>query len=211
MKLIIDHREPEEVKTALLAIPTCEVSIEALDCGDFVVGPGAVVERKRGDDFVSSIFDGRLMEQAARLKATYARVFIVIEGNPYEGRSQIAPSAITGAISYLAALCQFTVLRVENLAETAAVVTTIARHLQDGLGYAVNLRPGKPSDLKLAAAFLVNGLPGIGGTRTHDLLAKFGSAQKVFTATAAELATVKGIGPRSAAAIREVLDQPFAL
>lgn len=87
MRIIADGREPVEIVAALLAEHTVDLEIEPLDVGDYLIGPGAVVVRRSGADFAASIFDGRLGEQIAKMKAIYGRIFIVIEGSPYNGRA----------------------------------------------------------------------------------------------------------------------------
>jgi ERCC4-type nuclease len=205
MKVTVDHREPAEVKAALAAVPGCELESAELPCGDFLVAEDAAIERKTANDFVSSILDGRFLAQARLLSDAYPRAFWIIEGDVFSVESAISRAAIAGAISYIAALQQSTILHVPTLRETAMVVTTVARHLQEGLGYVPNLRPGKPKNQSGYAEFLVSGLPGVGGTRAQALLARFGSPQSVFTASAADLASVKGISARLAEEIRFVL------
>ena len=93
MRVIADSREPGGLIAALRAAAGAgidgspvEIEIEALDVGDFLIGPGAAVERKTGADFVASILDGRFAEQAAKLRATYERVFWLVEGDgPFIG------------------------------------------------------------------------------------------------------------------------------
>ncbi len=88
MRVIADCREPAEILASLREAAAAaaragtadgsaavEVEVEALDVGDYLVGPGAAVERKTGADFVASILDGRFAEQAAKLRASYEKVF----------------------------------------------------------------------------------------------------------------------------------------
>ena len=55
-----------------------------------------------------------------------------------------------------------------------------------------------------AAAFLLEGLPGVSANLARRLLKHFGSAQAVANATEAELRSAEGIGPSKAKAIVEV-------
>ena len=86
MLIIADIREPRELLTSLRSRNELSVEVDALDVGDYVIGPGVVVERKTGEDFVSSILDGRLADCSARMIATYRRIICIIEGSPYVGR-----------------------------------------------------------------------------------------------------------------------------
>ena len=81
----------------------------------------------------------------------------------------------------------------------------MARHAQEGLGYEVSLRGSKPKDFNVLDAYAVEGLPGCGPGTARKLLAHFGSAEKVFAASAEQLCEVKGIGKKTAEQIRELL------
>jgi ERCC4-type nuclease len=75
MRIIADCHEPAEILNLLRAadgVDGSAVEIEAgsLDVGDYLIGPGAAVERKAGGDFVASLLDGRMAEQAAKLRTT---------------------------------------------------------------------------------------------------------------------------------------------
>lgn len=80
------------------------------------------------------------------------------------------------------------------------------RHAIEGLGYEVALRAGKPKDRSLQSQYLVEGLPGIGPGAARKLLAHFGSAGELFTASPESLRRVDGIGPKTVAMVREVLE-----
>jgi len=53
---------------------------------------------------------------------------------------------------------------------------------------------------------LLDEVPGLGEIRRKALISSFGSLRKLRAATAEQIAEVPGIGPRTAAAIKEALD-----
>ncbi len=53
---------------------------------------------------------------------------------------------------------------------------------------------------------VLDGVPGLGEVRRRTLLRHFGSLRKLRAATVEEIAAVPGVGPRTAAAIKEALD-----
>ena len=59
-------------------------------------------------------------------------------------------------------------------------------------------------------ASALDGVPGLGETRRKALLRHFGSLKRLRTATAAEIAEVPGVGPRTAAAVVAALAAPGA-
>lgn len=96
------------------------------------------------------------------------------------------------------------VVTVPNSAETALLLVTLARHLQEGLGYEVALRANKPKDLADLTQYL-EGLPGIGPTGAKALVARFGSAHAVFNASVTDLCSTQGIGKKTAERIHFAL------
>jgi ERCC4-type nuclease len=213
MRIIADCHEPAEILNLLRladGVDGSAVEIEAgsLDVGDYLIGPGAAVERKAGGDFVASLLDGRMAEQAAKLRATYDKVIWIIEGNPYDGHIALEPKVITGAISHLAVVEGATVLRTQSPQETADLLLSMAKRLQDGRRDLV-LRPSKPADPRLLAEYIVSGLPRIGRTKASTLLQRFGSVRGVFTADVADIAAIHGFGRKTAEAIRAALDAPY--
>jgi len=68
----------------------------------------------------------------------------------------------------------------------------------------------RPKGKRARQLFLLQGLPGVGPERAARLLDRFGSVQSVMTASADDLAAVNGIGERTAAKIRWVLERSAA-
>lgn len=217
MRIIADCREPPELISLLRANggadgTAFEIEAEALDVGDYLIGPGAAVERKAGTDFVASVLDGRFAEQAAKLKATYDKVVWIIEGNPYDPpdgvRAALEPRMITGAMSHLAMVEGATVMRTQTLQETAELLLSMAKRLQDGRTD-LALRPSKPADPRFMAEYIVAGLPRIGRSKAQALLTHFGSVRGVFAASAEDIAAIRGFGKKTAKAIRAAIDAPY--
>jgi len=195
------------VPDALSRIPGVTIKVEKLDCGDYVIGDAVLgVERKRTEDFVNSILDGRLVEQVARLVKDFPIGVILIEGDIYATRSGIALEAIDGALSWLALLSGLQVLHTPDTSRSAGLIHRMALHTIHGLGYEVPLRSAKPKDLGTAAQFLLEGLPGCGPTTAQKLLRHFGSARAALYASDDELRKVPGVGPKLISGIREVLN-----
>ena len=89
--------------------------------------------------------------------------------------------------------------------ESASLIEVMARDAQEGLGYEIALRGGKPKDLGILAQFAIEGLPGCGPGTARKLLAHFGSVQAVLSASVDQLCEVKGVGRKTADQIRELL------
>lgn len=59
------------------------VQVRTLDVGDYVIGEYAI-ERKTTHDFVSSLYGGRLFEQAQRISSSYEAYLLIVEGDIQE-------------------------------------------------------------------------------------------------------------------------------
>src|SRR2546422_4114656 len=75
-----DERErasgiPEELKSL-----GARVEYRVLDVADYLTGDYSV-ERKSVRDFIGSVFDGRLFDQAFRLSRSYDNVLLIVEGD----------------------------------------------------------------------------------------------------------------------------------
>lgn len=205
-RLIVDSRESQSGLVELLAAGGADVCIEELECGDYVLADGMAVERKTAEDFVGSIMDRRLFLQIEMLKRTYAKIYILVEGDLFDTESAIAAESVIGALSFITVLEGIPVISTYNTAHTAATLLTMQRHALDGLGYEVPLRGSKPKSRAPQAQYLVEGLPSIGPSVAKKLLAHFGSALAIFNATPEQLKGVRGVGPKTIETIREVLE-----
>jgi Fanconi anemia group M protein len=205
-RLIVDSRESQSGLVELLAAGGADVCIEELECGDYVLADGMAVERKTAEDFVGSIMDRRLFLQIEMLKRTYAKIYILVEGDLFDTESAIAAESVIGALSFITVLEGIPVISTYNTAHTAATLLTMQRHALEGLGYEVPLRGSKPKSRAPQAQYLVEGLPSIGPSVAKKLLAHFGSALAIFNATPEQLKGVRGVGPKTIETIREVLE-----
>ncbi|KAI8340249.1 hypothetical protein BC941DRAFT_419916 [Chlamydoabsidia padenii] len=114
----------------------------ALDLGDIIwvakhVETGEemyldiVVERKRMDDLVSSVKDGRFREQKYRLKQSGSRkIFYVIEEYNKEAALKFGAQAIQTAISSVQAIDRFYLKRTNNLDETINYLVRLTKMIE---------------------------------------------------------------------------------
>ena len=79
IKILIDDREHQSKVGHYLKELGAEIELKRLDVGDYVISDRCVIERKRGDDFASSLFDKRLFDQIVRMKDVYDIVVLCIE------------------------------------------------------------------------------------------------------------------------------------
>jgi len=98
----MDERERGSIREALKQLP-CELIITTLDTGDYILSSETVVERKRGDDLVASIFDHRFFLQLIKLKSIFPQPILMLEApeRMFE-RPFTNENAVYGALIYAA-------------------------------------------------------------------------------------------------------------
>jgi fanconi anemia group M protein len=206
----VDSREHQSPVPALLAsFPDVTLSFAALPSADYLLSDDVAVERKTASDFVASILDRRLFGQTTRMKVLFPHAMLIIEGDLTQAPHSIDREAIRGALAFLIVREAITVLQVTDSAETAAMLRIMARHAQERMGQPVSLREPRPQIEELYAAYLVEGLPGIGPRRARMLLAHFGSPAAIMCATSEELSKAPGIGKKSAQRIWQAVNARY--
>jgi fanconi anemia group M protein len=206
----VDSREHSSPVPALLAaFPDVTLSFAALPSADYLLSDDVAVERKSASDFVASILDRRLFGQTTRMKVLFPRAMLIIEGDLTQVPHSIDMEAIRGALAFLTVREGITVLQVADATETAAMLRIMARHAQERMGQPVSLREPRPQIEELYAAYLVEGLPGVGPRRARMLLAHFGSPAAIMCAAVEELSKVPGIGKKSAQRIWQAVNAHY--
>ncbi|MEM5772888.1 MAG: ERCC4 domain-containing protein [Candidatus Aenigmatarchaeota archaeon] len=203
--LICDYREREINEILKKMVAT--VNEMALECGDFICSKRIAIERKTYDDFISSIIDGRIFEQAKELKRNFEKPIILIEG--YSTR-EINENSLKGAIASLVVDFGISLISTRNQLDTAKTIYWIARKEQEEKNFTLAFKVGKkPEDGKKVKEFIVSSIPGISTILSKRLLEKFGSVEKVFSASEEELKSVRGIGKKLAKKIKKVLSEKY--
>ncbi len=210
ISIVVDTRElSSSVVRELLALGVVSKP-RKLEVGDYVLSSRVCVERKTTEDFLESIIDGRLFEQAIMLRRSYAKPVMIIEGNSIYTARNIPPQAIRGALAAIAIDLGIPIFFTDSESETAALIAAIAKREQEEGGRYVEIRGEKrTATLKEQQEFIVAGLPNINTTLARRLLKEFGSVERVFTADKEELERVHGIGEKIAEEIRRVVTSPY--
>ena len=191
--------------------PGVKLEIAHLTVADFLLGDGVAAERKGARDFVSSILDRRLFDQAERLVEAYERPLLILEGDPLATEIAVHPNAIRGALAHLAVVRRLAVLPSLDPAGTAELLVAIARQVQ------VEARGGRPraaakprvTSLAHRQVAVAQSLPGVGPVLADRLLHRAGSLAALAGADPPLLREVPGIGPRRADALTALLTAPY--
>src|SRR5690349_1484633 len=165
VRIVVDERERPSGVADELRSKGALVEFRVLEVADYVVGEYAI-ERKSVRDFVSSLFSGRLFDQAYRIGESYRDKILVVEGNLDNEMKRVRNSrslwgALISAVLDFDMHCFFT----RDAKETAEFLITL------GKGGRYKGRHGPPplivkrprsEDLKRLQEFIVSSVPGVG-------------------------------------------------
>lgn len=196
----VDHREDPLVIELLSRQAILEEN--QLDVGDYVISERSIIERKTRDDFESSIIDGRMFDQAVKLKDTYERVVYIIEGKTFQGR--INRNALLGAVSSLILDFGFSVFFTQNVEGTVELIVALAKREQgESKNKILIKKPKKSDDLDVQLVYTMASFPMLGEKAAASLLEQFGTIENIINSNEQKLSETKGISKKRA---REILD-----
>ncbi|MEK6887019.1 MAG: DEAD/DEAH box helicase [Nanoarchaeota archaeon] len=209
IKIICDDREKSNGVVKQLVELGLKIDLKRLDIGDYQVSERCVVELKTIPDFVDSIIDGRLLEQLKNLTKV-DRPILILEGieDIYSQRN-IHPNAIRGMLSTIAVSYGIPIIQTKNNKETAELLHIIAKREQDPEKKHFSLHSKKPISDKELQEYVVSSLPNVGPSLAKELLHKFRSVRKIFTASEEELKKIPGVGDKIAKDIQKTLDNDY--
>jgi DNA excision repair protein ERCC-4 len=211
-RIIVDERErpsgvPEELRS--LGAP---IEYRVLDVADYVVGSYAV-ERKSVRDFVSSLYSGRLFDQAHRLGEAYRASMLVVEGDLWEELKHVRnPRSLWGALISSVLDFGLNIFFTPSGKQTAQFLFTLGkggRHTKGSDGPPIIVKKPRSQDLSRFQLSVLASLPGIGPQTAGQLLGYFGSLRKVFSASMTEIAVGAGLGRSKALALTKLLDSRY--
>lgn len=214
LSIAIDSREPPGIRDLDFAgLPKVVTTLETGDCMA-VCEDGAIVliERKTPNDLISSIIDGRLADQAARLQAATPWSYVVVHGvlAPAANGKTLADgrqcdcswAAVQGALLSAQEL-GIVVVYCAGAADYAPTVLRIAHHDRG----AVRISPRRPTLMQSDAETILTSLPGIGETHARGLLEYCQTAAwaLAYLTSDERPGRVRGVGPITMQKAREAL------
>jgi ERCC4-related helicase len=211
--IYVDSRERNSSVAKQLESMGAIIKIKQLEVGDYVLTDEIVCERKTIEDFLESMIDGRLFQQAEKMNSNYSAPFIIIEGRSediYSTRN-IHKNAIIGALTTLALNNKIPVFFTSGERETAEFIYVTAKREQLGKDKNIRLRVGrKKNSLAEQQQYVVESFPMVGPQLAKALLTKFGSLKKIANATEKELQKTENLGEKKAKAIKKVIESEYS-
>jgi len=210
-KIIVDHREKGSYVIKELLNLGISIDLQQLALGDYLLSNRCAVEFKTVQDFVNSLVDGRLLQQANELRKQFGRPLYIIEGmeDIYSVRN-IHPNAIRGLFAALTVDFGIPVLQTKSSKETAALLAQIAKREQDSdfKGFSVHA-DRKPMSVKEQQEYIITSFPSIGPSLVRPILKEFKTLRNFVNASEEELKKVPLLGDKKAKQIRDVVDNEW--
>lgn len=196
-EMIADQREMSSAVVEELLRIGVKVLPAPLGQGDYKISERILIERKTVTDLSDSLIDGRLFEQAKRLRNSCEMPMVLIEGDDIFSRRNINRNALFGALATLALNFNIPLMFTRSPKETAEFMEVVRRR-EEKAGLS-NKRTTPRNDRSPDPRVLVlSGFPGISRITAEKLIEKFGSLERIFGATEEEFMEVEGIGPSKA-------------
>ncbi len=206
LRIVIDDRERKSGIPKLLQSIGLDAEIRTLPVGDYIVSPETAVERKSMKDLVSSVFDGRLFDQCARLCKNYKNPVMIIEGN-IDDVEKITenPLVFYGALAAVAMEFKIPIIPTPSAAHTAKLLLSMCAS-KGSLPQGPYIKKIKKSvNVSSQQMSVLASLPGVGPKLAARLLERFGTPLKVMTASYSELVRTEGLGSARAKKIRKMI------
>ncbi|UYP44716.1 hypothetical protein NEF87_001001 [Candidatus Lokiarchaeum ossiferum] len=230
--IIMDERERGKIKEEMIKLP-CSLQIKTLEMGDYILSERIAVERKRGDDFVSSIFDSRLFIQLEKLKQSFLKPIIILESpNRLFERKFINKNSITGAMIYMIYRMDIPLIPTKDEKETANFLLKLAKSEQK-LGHWPDLSKIMTNQFKNAKItredqiYFLQGLVDIGKSTAEKYINIFGTpyfalqallqTDIIFTKNgnpkgiSGLMASIKGSGPKMVSRNHRMLKMSYKM
>lgn len=185
----IDHRENDYFKS-ICNIFFDDIEICQLPVGDIELN-GIIFEHKTPDDFIGSVYDGRIFRQIEEMKNNYEHYYIVVSGS----LTDIISIPNTNYNSLIAAMTSCfargcPIIFCDNYENMCDVIKRLSEKLTDRKNRTI---PVTKASIENDQLRLVCSLPGISQKRGQLLLDRFKSPINIFNGTYEDITEIKGI------------------
>ena len=205
----VDEREKSSRVPSLLSSMGVTVIYKALDVGDYIVSERIGIERKSANDFVKSIVDGRLFDQARRLREVFEKPVMIIEGSLSKALKafNVRRSAVQGAYLALGIDMGIVIVFTRSEEESAEIIKRLAIREQEKQGgiKAISVRKPRLSTVEEWQLYILQCFPHIGPKTARRILEILGSIQRFCNASPSELARIEGLSEKKASEIVQIL------
>lgn len=210
LSIIVDNREYRSNVVRFLSGKEVDIESMQLDVGDYVVSSRIGIERKKVDDYLNSLIEGKLFFQLRRLRDAYSRPVLILEGEKLLTKRNISHNAIFGSLVSTIVDFGIPIITTASAKETADLIFIMANREQKHSDKAVAIRGEKWSmSIPEQQQFIIEGLPNVSAVLAKRLLQSFGSIKAIVNSSEKELCEVQGIGKNIATEIIKLLNSDY--
>jgi len=211
MTIIIDTRTEDKKFTDLLKTRKLDVKSDFLEIGDFLLGNGICIERKEGNDFLQSIRDRRIWDQATNMSQYEHPIICIITSDIwrdfFHSGSDWINKSYFGAIGTLAVSYGISVLTFQTDDDFLDFITLIEKKITS------NKESSRPKPLMRKARSIqerkencLSGIEGVSILTAQKLLDKFGSINAIANAKEEDFSDIERLGNKTISKILETLN-----
>jgi DNA excision repair protein ERCC-4 len=209
--ILIDNREKDSGIPNLLKDKGIPILFENLEIGDYIIGD-LIIERKTSKDFIASIFDGRIFQQANKITSFTNRAILLIEGNLNEEIEYVKnKNSIYGTLLSLALSYNFKIIYSNAIEETSNILEIIYKHGKYSKIDNIHLIKQKriSNDINEQKLNIIASIPYIGEKYAERLLKNFKTIKNIINASPQELSLKAKIPYKTSIKIWKILNEEY--
>lgn len=208
--ITVDDRETSSRVTVRLHELGASIALQRLEFGDYAIGDRILVERKTVQDFMDTLIERDLFGQIRAMADVVPRPILILEGEEdlYKVRN-INPNAVRGTLAAITVDMNVTLFHTKDADDTAELLYVLARR-ESGERGERKVHPRKSyRSAREEQEYVLAAFPNIGLRSARLLLEHFGSLKAIIDAEPEELASVRGIGEKTAKSIWDLVHKPY--
>ena len=211
MTIIVDDREPKHISTSLKR-RKCNVEVKQLGIGDYLLDDGVIIERKEGQDFISSMQSGRLWEQLKQMSQYKHPMVCIVMNNIwkyfYFSRGKYLHKSFFGAIKTVVMKYNIPVITFYDEDDFLRYLERIEHSTSTGSRHTTELMR-RPKTMKERQENLISCAANVSIKTAQKLLNHFGSPYWIAQAQIDDIAEVSGVGKKTATNVYNVFKEMY--